>query len=166
MRAQAIELFLDIGLGGEQQGFLVQPLGIEAGARLDEPRDLLAQALHDAPRAAAPTALAARSTRLAIWSSCLVDDGLKPRALRRRARATSWSSAAPRPLEQRCLELGLRLLALLPFHHLDHAAHAEQRIEARQLQVRSALARASAAACAWRSAASFRLMASCPVSRA
>jgi hypothetical protein len=30
MRAQAIELLLDIGLGGKQQSFLVEPFGVEA----------------------------------------------------------------------------------------------------------------------------------------
>ncbi len=43
MRPQAIELLLDVGLGGEQQGLLMQPLGVEPGAGLDEAAHLLAK---------------------------------------------------------------------------------------------------------------------------
>ena len=35
---------------------------------------------------------------------------------------------------QRVVERRLRLLALLPFHRFDHAAHAEQRVETRRLK--------------------------------
>ena len=70
MRAQAVELLLDIGLGGKQQSFLVQPLGIEAGAWLDEPGDLLAKPRGDRLRAAARQRSRRARSGFAIAASC------------------------------------------------------------------------------------------------
>ncbi len=44
MGAEPVELFLDIGLGGEEQRLLVQPFRIESGAGLHQPAHLLGKA--------------------------------------------------------------------------------------------------------------------------
>ena len=49
MGAQAIDLLLDIGAGGENGGLLVNPVGIEAGGGLHQPGKLLGQAAADQP---------------------------------------------------------------------------------------------------------------------
>ena len=93
-----------------------------------EPRDLLAQSLHDGDR------LTRRSAGGALDQACdlaelVGHDGREPRALRL-PRRDELAERDAKPLEQRVFELRMRLLALLPFHHFDHAPHAKQRIEA------------------------------------
>src|SRR5918995_1011833 len=48
MSEDAIELFLNIAAGGEQQSFLVKPVRVEAPARIQEPVELHLQARLDA----------------------------------------------------------------------------------------------------------------------
>ena len=83
-------------------------------------------------------ALAARSTRLANLVELVGHDGRQTRTLGL-ARGDKLVERGGEPLEQRVFELGMRLLALLSFHHLDHAPHAEQNIEARSGKFRQPL---------------------------
>ena len=47
MGGEPVELLADVGLGGDQHRFLVQPVGIEAVGGLEQDRDLLGDALLD-----------------------------------------------------------------------------------------------------------------------
>ena len=84
--------------------------------------------MHDGPR------LTRRSVGGALYKArdlaeLVGHDGREPRALRL-PRRDELAERDAKPLEQRLFELRMRLLALLPFHHLDHTPHAKQRIEA------------------------------------
>ena len=63
MRGEPVELLADVGLGGEQDRLLVQPVGIEALRGLEQRRHLLGQPRLDRLRLAAGRCFGARGER-------------------------------------------------------------------------------------------------------
>ena len=83
MRGDAIELFANIGLGGDHDRFLMQPVGIEAFGRFQQHHDLFGQSCLDGIR------MAARCRVRALCEGC---DLVQPRCqnlLQRRPLAVS-----------------------------------------------------------------------------
>ena len=162
MRAQAVELLLDVGPGGQQQRLLVQAFRIESGARFREPSDQLGKPRRDRRR------LLGRGgggnfdqsrDRLEL----LLDHRLQPLALA----APRAHKLIKRPREARDhgkVKRRERFLALLRLGRFHHAAHAEEGVESACFSPVKSLAR-SATASAWRSAVSFSLISARPVSR-
>src|SRR4029079_11705657 len=133
MRAQAIELFLNVGLGGDQKCLLMQPLRIEASAVFDYPPELF--------RELRPHRL--RLPRLRIGCSLgefcdlielACNDLAEPSALGT-PRGHKLIECSLESNQQSFGESRLRFLIVLALDRLDHAAHAEQRIEPRMFQI-------------------------------
>jgi len=132
MGAQAVELLANVGLGRQQHGLLVQPLRIERGTRLAQAGELLGQASGDGLRRPRRRACGALD-QAPDGGELPRDDAFQPFALRE-PRSEESGQRQPKPREKRLGQIRSRSLVVLPFHHLDDAAHGEQRIEARGLE--------------------------------
>ena len=96
MRGEPVELLADVGLGGEQERLLMQPVGVEAVGGVEQRRDLLGEPRLDRLRLAAGRGFGARGQR-----RDLVEPRRQDLAERRRPRAgassTSSASASSKP---------------------------------------------------------------------